>query len=129
MLDWWMTQKRCCQLCKKINQDLLSYSVLAGAHLCMCQGQVKEGKLVNMPVYLIVSSRSVACNYIIMTETRHHRQTFNLLCHCLQVNCMFHLWSWEQINKTKCEKLASFHFRTLRLFKGYLIDNIAALYN
>lgn len=67
--------------------------------MCECQGQVTEGKLVNMPVYLIVSSRSVACNYIIMTETGHHRQTFNLLCHCLQVNCIVHLWSWKLINK------------------------------
>lgn len=69
---------------------------------------VTEGELVNMPVYLIVSSYSVACNYIIMTETRHHRQTFNLLCHCLQVSCIVHLWSWKLINKTKCDTPDSF---------------------
>lgn len=57
----------------------------AGANLCECQVLVMEGKLVNMPVYLIVSSRSVACNYIIKTELRHRRQTFNLLGDCLQL--------------------------------------------
>lgn len=36
--------------------------------MCEHQGRVTGGQLVNMPVYLIVSSRSVACNYIIMTE-------------------------------------------------------------
>ena len=97
--------------CKKINE--LRSSVVAGARLCECQGRVTEGKLVNMPVYLIVSSRSVACNYI-MTETGDHRQTFNLLCHCLQVNCIVHLWPWKQINKTKCDKPGSFLFHEMK---------------
>lgn len=39
-------------------------------------GQITEGKLVNMPVYLVVSSHSVTCNYIIMTEGKHRRQEF-----------------------------------------------------
>lgn len=91
----------------------MSSSVVAGARVCECQGQVTEGKLVNMPVYLIVSSRSVACNYIIMTETGHHRQTFNLLCHCLQVNCIVHLWSWKLINKQSAMSLALLLFHKM----------------
>lgn len=75
--------------------------------MCVCQGQVTERKLVNMPVYPIVSSCSVSCNYDIMTETKLRRQTFNLLCHCLQINCAVHLSSWKLINKTKRDRLGS----------------------
>lgn len=67
------------------------------------QGQITEGKLVNMPVYLIVSSHSVTCNYIIMTEGKH--RSFNLLLSMPAVSCVVHLWSWKPINnKTKCDK-------------------------
>lgn len=45
---------------------LLSHDVVAG----LTRGHVTEGILVNMPA--IVSSRSVACNYNIMTESSHH---------------------------------------------------------
>lgn len=77
--------------------------VLAGER----PGQITEGKLVNTPVYLIVSSHSVTCNYIIMAEGKNTAdESFNLLCRCLRVSCVVHLWSWKPINnkKTKCDK-------------------------
>lgn len=76
-------------------------------------GQITEGKLVNTPVYLIVSSRSVTCNYIIMAEGKNAAdESFNLLCRCLRVSCVVHLWSWKPINNKKqsATSAASFSF-------------------
>lgn len=70
------------------------------------RGQITEGKLVNMPVYLIVSSHSVTCNYIIMAEGKNTAdESFNLLCRCLQSAVLFICGHGNQsTNKTKCDK-------------------------
>lgn len=70
------------------------------------RGQITEGKLVNMPVYLIVSSHSVTCNYIIMAEGKNAAdESFNLLCRCLQSAVLFICGHGNQsTNKTKCDK-------------------------
>lgn len=70
------------------------------------RGQITEGKLVNMPVYLIVSSHSVTCNYIIMAEGKNAAdESFDLLCRCLQSAVLFICGHGNQsTNKTKCDK-------------------------